>query len=373
MNEYRRIPLSFNALGQKGKKLKFLAAILRAVKSGIYLNGPQGNALVQQLQQYFKAKNVVLTGSGHDALFIAVKSFSLGPEDEIIVPANAYPTVFPLVMAGVGVRLVDVDENGQIDITALTRTISSKTKGIVVVHMYGLMADMTALMHIAHKKHLFVIEDCAQAFGSLQSRKKAGTFGDIACFSFYPTKNLSTFGDGGALITTRKNLFEYARMAVSYGEERRYESQFISGHSRIPEIQAAILNVAIRDVSREGQKRAAVFRWYKEALKEANLEEYVRLFLPTPETDPMMHLVVAEVDRRDALRSFLAKKKVPTQVHYPYAVHEVAAFAHLGYSQGAFPTAERLARHILSLPYHEYLTKKDVRYILFTIKKFYES
>lgn len=373
MNEHRRISLSFNALGRKGGNRRFLAAIQRAAKSGFYLNGPQGTALVQQLQRYFGMKSVVLTGSGHDALFIAIKSFSLTQDDEVIVPANAYPTAFPLVMAGVSIRLVDVDENGQMDIASLEQTISPNTKGIVVVHMYGLMANMTALMHIAHKKHLFVIEDCAQAFGSVQRNKKAGTFGDISCFSFYPTKNLATFGDGGALITRHKNLYKYARMAVSYGEERRYESQFVSGHSRIPEIQAAILNVAIGDIVQNARRRKEVFAWYQETSKEASLGKHVRFFIPTPETNPMVHVVVAEVDHRDGLRSFLAKRNISTQVHYPNPVHEVAAFADLGYRRGAFPMAERLARCILSMPFHEYLTKKEVRYIVVTIKKFYES
>ncbi|MEK7500140.1 MAG: DegT/DnrJ/EryC1/StrS family aminotransferase, partial [Patescibacteria group bacterium] len=153
----------------------------------------------------------------------------------------------------------------------------------------------------------------------------------------------------------------------------RYKSQFISGHSRIPEIQAAILNIAIRDISRNARKRKEVFRWYREALKETNLGKHVRLFLPTPETDPMMHLLVAEVDDRDGLRVFLAKKNIPTQVHYPYPVHSVSAFMHLGYRKGSFPMAERVARRIVSLPYHEYLTKKDVQYIIDTMKFFYAS
>lgn len=373
MNEHRRIPLSFNALSQKGKNPHLLSAVLRAVKSGLYLNGPEGGKLAGQIKRYFRIHHVVLTGSGHDALFIAVKSLSPAPGDEIIVPTNAYPTVFPLVMAGVHVRLVDVDENGQIDTNMLHREITSKTKGVVVVHMYGLMANMKNVMSIARKNNLFVIEDCAQAFGSLQEGKKAGTFGDIACFSFYPTKNLATFGDGGALITNRKNLSDYARKAVSYGEDRRYESQFISGHSRIPEIQAAILNIAIRDISRNAKRRKEVLYWYKAALKTANLEKHVRFLLPTHETDPMMHLLVAKVDHRDGLRVYLAKKNIPTQVHYPHPVHSVPAFAHLGYRKGSFPVAERLARRMLSLPYHEYLTKKDVQYIIDMIEKFYAS
>ncbi|MEK7518060.1 MAG: DegT/DnrJ/EryC1/StrS family aminotransferase [Patescibacteria group bacterium] len=344
----------------------------KVISSGIFFNGKEVKKLIKNLLNFMdQEKYLVTTASGHDSLIIALSSLKLNSSDEVIFPVNAYPTVFPIFMSGVKPVPVDVDENGQIDILNLEKSITNHTKAIVIVHLYGLTCDVNKVKEIIKKRNITLIEDAAQAFGTTYKDRHVGTLGDIGCFSFYPTKNLATVGDGGALWTRDKKLYEYFLQVKSYGEKERYYSLSISGHSRIPEIQAGILNLYFKRIKRDFKKRKEKATYYHKSIIQKNLSPYMRVLQSDPHSSPVRHLFVVEAKERNSLKKYLAKKKIETHIHYPYPIHLVPAFSYLGYKNGDFPIAERLSRNIISLPFHPFLAKKEIDYIIKSIKNHY--
>ncbi len=327
--------------------------------------------LKNSLKRHFNLPYVALVASGHDALYLALSSLRLAPHDEIVLPANAYPTAFPTFQTGAKVLLVDVDENGQIHIKSLLKTISKKTKVVIVVHMYGLTTDVLLLQKICRVKNIILIEDCAQAFGGNFGKKPIGTFGDIACLSFYPTKNIGTLGDGGAVLTKHKRIFEWITKAASYGEKEKYQSLFVSGHSRLAEIQAGILNIYLSHSKKDFLMKKLLFEYYKKRLESKILIPSLRLLASHPKSDPVVHLCVVEAQKRDALRRFLAQRKIITYIHYPTPLHLLPAFSSLGKKKGDFVMSERLSKNIVSLPFDSHLSKKAIDSVVDTIEKFY--
>lgn len=359
--------MKFNAVGltAKNHEKELIRAFLRVLRSGIFLNGQENQKLEAELQKKFGSGFVTTVASGHDALFLSLLALHLKPTDEVIFPVNAYPTAFPVALSGVKPVPVDVDENGQLDPQALEKAITNHTKAIIMVHLYGLVGEIGKIRKICKMNKLVLIEDAAQAFGSTYQGKPVGTIGDIGCFSFYPTKNLGSLGDGGALWTVKKTWHEFFVKAKAYGEKIRYASEFVSGHSRLPELQAAALRVYLRFLDKEVELRRNVFSWYKSSFHGVRILESDRRSLPAP------HLLVIEADKRDALQKFLKTRGIETLVHYPYPVHLVPAFRFLKYPKGSFPVAERLASRILSLPFHPFMKKSEVFSIVQTIKTFY--
>ena len=238
--------ISFNEVGDKAQKYKnqIIKKVEKITKRGIFLNGEENKTLLGNLKKFYKNSYITLTASGHDSILIALRSLNLKKTDEVIFPVNSYPTAFPVFLSGANPVPVDCDENGLIDLKEVAKKISKNTRAIVVVHLYGLVVDMDRLKKIVGERVITLIEDCAQAFGSLYKNKFVGSYGDIACLSFYPTKNFATLGDGGALTTKRKRFHNFFQKAVSYGEIKSYRSHFVSGHSRLPEIQAGVLNIS---------------------------------------------------------------------------------------------------------------------------------
>jgi len=365
--------IQFNDVSIKAKlyKKKVLDKVSDVLDRGIFLNGLENKKIIDRLVKYLGVKGVVLTASGHDSLFFAIKSLHLASRDEVIFPVNAYPTAFPLAQSGATLVPVDVDKNGLIDVTMLTKKITLLTKAIVVVHMYGLVCDMEAIQEVIKGKGIALIEDCAQSFGSLYKDRPVGTFGDISCFSFYPTKNLSGLGYGGALFTKNAEIYQYAKQAVSYGAKFKYRSEFISGHSRIPEIQAGILNTYYKSIRKEQIARKKVLNTYQNLLSRAKLDSKVRVLYHESNSHPNLHLLVAEVKDRNKLKKYIEEKKIPTAIHYPYPIHLVKAFSHLKYKDTDFPQAEHLSKSMVSLPFHPYITTSQIKYIVQSIKNFY--
>ena len=236
------------------KKEKLLRAITTVINSGIFLNGTKNKELQKRLRTYLGGGYVLPVASGHDALSLAIQSLGCNKNDEILFPVNSYPTAFPIALSKVTPVPIDIDENGQIDIECVKQKYNKRTKAILVVYLYGLMTDIRELVRFARSHNIYLIEDVAQAFGSRFNNKPAGTFGDISCFSFYPTKNIGTLGDGGAIWTKNKRLFTIMRQASLYGEDIRYKSIFVSGHSRLAEIQASALTVYVKDFRKEQQQ-----------------------------------------------------------------------------------------------------------------------
>lgn len=368
-------PPTFNAvtLSARIHKQKLLAVFETVLHRGIFINGPENRKLEHLLEPKLPGGLVTTVASGHDALLFALAALHLKPTDEVIFPVNAYPTAFPVALAGVTPVPVDVDHNGQLDSSALEKSITKQTKVVIAVHLYGLVGEIGEIGKICKRHGLILIEDCAQAFGSMYREKPVGTLGNIGCFSFYPTKNLGALGDGGALWTRKKQWHNFFLAAKAYGETQRYMSRFVSGHSRLPELQAAALTVYLSSFDREVARRTRVRTLYEKELRSANLGRWVRLLTSSPHSDPVTHLLVIEADRRDNLAQFLKSRDIETLIHYPYPVHLVHAFRSLGYRRGDFPIAERLAHGVVSLPFHPHITRTEVTTVVQSIRDFYHG
>jgi dTDP-4-amino-4,6-dideoxygalactose transaminase len=357
--------LSFNdvsAHAQKNQK-QLLSRYKKVLQSGIFLCGKENKKLTRSLQ-HILGGYITLVASGHDALFLSLRALHLCPNDEVIVPANAYPTAFPVALSGATLVLCDVDQNGQLSPAALQKRITNHTKVVIMVHLYGLVGDLTAIQATCKKYSLILIEDCAQAFGSEFRKKPVGTFGDIGCFSFYPSKNLGSLGDGGAIRTNNKKIFMYINQAVSYGEKIRYQSTFVSSHSRVPELIAAGLNVYFRSFQHHTNRRKKIYTLYAQSLQNLLVHSH-------PDSNPNPHLAVIRIQNRQKLISHLSSLDIQTMIHYPTPIHLVPAFKYLGYHTGDFPEAEKLSQTILSIPLGSFMTKKQVWYIVDTIQNFY--
>jgi len=365
--------LFFNHTKLKAIKNKktILKQIVRVIDKGIFLNGWYVKKTEQQLKKYFKTKYFLTCGSGHDSLSLALQSLDLRNDDEIIFPVNAYPTVFPIFINKLKGIPADVDDNGQMDPDSAIKLITPKTKVIIIVHLYGLVGDFKKIIDICRKNKIFLIEDCAQAFGSRYQGKLVGTFGDFGCFSFYPTKNLNTLGDGGGILVKNKKHFNFIKQATQYGEKKRYQSEFVSGHSRLPEIQAAILNLYLKNINKELAIRKLLANYYKQQILKYHLNKYITPLCSSTENEAVNHLFVIKTKDRNQLLNFLKKKKIETFIHYPFTINRVNAFNFLSYK--LFPNAERLSRQIISLPFHPYLTKKQINYVIKAIIEFYKN
>ncbi|MFA6081603.1 MAG: aminotransferase class V-fold PLP-dependent enzyme [Patescibacteria group bacterium] len=365
--------LSFNHTKLKAskKKKEIIKHIGRVIDSGIFINGKSVQEAERRLKNYFGAKYFITCASGHDSLLLALQSLGLKKNDEIIFPVNAYPTAFPIFMNGLKGIPVDVDDNGQIDPILANKAITRRTKAIVMVHLYGLVGNLEKIIEICKKNKIFLIEDCAQSFGSRYQGKLVGTFGDIGCLSFYPTKNLGTLGDGGGILVKSKKQFNFLRKAVQYGEKHRYQSEFIAGHSRLPEIQATVLNLYLRKINEELLKRKLLAHYYLQQITKYGLNRYITVLISDKESDPMCHLFVIRAKMRDNLRNFLMKENIETFIHYPLNINRVCAFNFL--SKNNYPNAEILSKEIISLPFHPYLKKKQINFIVKKIFKFYNK
>ncbi len=314
-----------------------------------------------------------MVGSGHDSLVLALQALQLSEKDEVIFPVNSYPTAFPIYLSRATPIPVDCDENGQLSLKEVMKAITKRTKAIIMVHLYGLTGDLGEIAKICRRKNIMLIEDSAQAFGTRFKKQPVGIFGDIGCFSFYPTKNLGTLGDGGAIWTKHKKIYQYLLKAKAYGEKEKYKSEFLSGHSRLPEIQAGILNVYWKKINVVFAKRKTLRKLYEQELKKAELYKNVRVLVSHNNSDPVTHLFVVAVKERDRLIKFLSKRGIETLIHYPKPIYQVAAFRSFGLQKKVFPQSELLSKQVLSLPFHEYLKTSQVRYIFHKIKEFYSS
>lgn len=344
-------------------------AISRVLKSGWYILGKEVGEFEKELASYIGEKYAVGVASGTDALTIALKALGIKNGDGVIVPANVYPTAFGVVLSCVHIQLADVDAGTlNISIETLKKAVTRKTKAIIVVHLYGNPVDINPIKKFAKEKGILLIEDCAQAAGAEYKGKKVGTFGDIACFSFYPTKNLGAYGDGGAILTNNKRLAEKVRLWRMYGEKNRYDSVLVGHNSRLDEIQAAILRVKLKHLKKWNKERRKLAAVYKEGLKDLP----VKIIKETMGGKNVYHLFVIKAKERDKLADYLKNKGIGTGVHYPIPIHLMPSFSYLGYKKGEFPVSERASREVLSLPIHPRLSKDDFGYVISVIREFFK-
>lgn len=337
---------------------------------GWFILGPKVRKFEERFARYLGVKYAIGVASGTEALSLSLLASGIGIGDGVIVPANAYPTVFSISAIGAIPQLVDiVPETFNIDPARIEETINRKTRAIIPVHLYGQAADMGSILKIAKKNKLAVIEDCAQAHGATYENKKVGTLGHLGAFSFYPTKNLGAYGDGGMVVTNSRRLAEKARRLRMYGEKSRYRSYLPGLNSRLDEIQAAILLVKLKYLDKWNQKRQKTAAYYREFLADSP----VVLPQASPSVNHVYHLFVIRTKRRDELEKFLKNQGVLTGVHYPSPIHFQPAFKNLGYQKGDFPETEKACREILSLPCYPGIKEKAIAFIAEKIKDFYEE
>jgi len=329
-------------------------AMMRVVERGDYILGDDVRLFEEEFAQYIGTSEAVAVGSGLDALELALRAYGVGPGDEVITAANTFIATALAVMA-VGARpiLVDVDsETYNIDPAAIEAAITSKTKAIMPVHLYGQPADMLPILEIAQQHGLTVIEDAAQAHGAWYDGRRAGAIGHAAGFSFYPAKNLGAYGDGGIVVTNDAATAETIRRLRNYGQRLKYEHSVIGTNSRLDTIQAAILRVKLRRLDHWNAARREHAASYNVLLAGAPI------VLPktAQKCTHVYHLYVIQLDRRSEVQNLLTARGIGTGIHYPIPIHLQEACASLGYRKGDFPVTENAASRILSLPMYPEMT-----------------
>ncbi len=304
------------------------------------------------------------------ALSIALRAMGVGPGKKVITTVlTAIPTSEAITLAGGEVVFCDIEETSyQIDPGTVQDAVTDLTAVILPVHLYGLPARIDSLCEIAATHDIPVLEDCAQAQGARYHGRPLGTFGQAACFSFFPSKPLGGFGDGGAVVTDDEEIDRFARMYSNHGRLDKFTHEFEGANERLDALQAAVLKAKLNALDEWNRRRRVVANLYREAL--GDIAEII-LPEPIPESEPVWHLYVIRCSRRDDLRDYLRERGIQTGLHYPRPLHLQPAYARLGYGPGSFPTAERVTKEILSLPMHPHLTPDDVSAVANTIKDFF--
>lgn len=355
------------------------AAIKNVIKNTAFINGQQVGSFSQNLSSYMGAKHVITCGNGTDALQIALMSLDLKPNDEIIVPAFTFIASAEVIgLLGFNPVMVDVDYNS-FNVTAknIEKAITIKTKAIIPVHLFGQGCEMEAIMDIANKYDLYVIEDNAQAIGADYKfrdgkMQKLGTIGHIGCTSFFPSKNLGCYGDGGAIFTNNDKLAEKIRMICNHGMKIRYHHQVLGVNSRLDTIQAAILDVKLKQLDRYCKLRYEAATRYSYAFK--NIKELI-----TPEeslfSTHVYHQYTLKVmnGKRDRLKEYLEENGIPAMIYYPIPLHKQEAFINIATQNGDMRVSDQLSQEALSLPMHTELDYKTIAYIISKVIQFFNK
>ncbi|MCC6486743.1 MAG: DegT/DnrJ/EryC1/StrS family aminotransferase [Candidatus Hydrogenedentes bacterium] len=352
----------------KAIETEIRAAIDTVLESGWFILGEQVRAFEQEFAAYLGVEHAVGVASGTDAIHLALRAAGVGPGDEVITaPNTCVPTVCGIAASGATPTLADVDPGTlTLDPAKLDAAITPRTRAIVPVHLYGHPCDMDPILEVARQHNLIVVEDCAQAHGARYKGALCGTFGHAAAFSFYPTKNLGAYGDGGAVSTSDAQIAEQVRRLRNYGEEHRYHHTVEGFNSRLDEIQAAVLRVKLPHLDAWNAARVRLAGAYGEALAETSVA--------TPHLAPWAlpnhHLYVVRTRHRDALQAQLKELGIGTLIHYPVPIHLQGAYSHLGLQRGAFPVAEQACGEVLSLPMYPELQPDAIPIIARAIADF---
>ncbi|MFD0697445.1 DegT/DnrJ/EryC1/StrS family aminotransferase [Paenibacillus sp. GCM10027628] len=350
---------------------EWLESVYEIAAHGVFVGGTAVTHFEKDFAQYSGALGSVGLGNGTDALFLALKALGIGPGDEVITTANTFiATVEAIHHTGALPVLVDCDPtNYLIDLNQVKKSVTSRTKAIIPVHLYGQMVDLEALTSWANERGIHIVEDSAQAAGARLNGKSAGSIGTMGCFSFYPDKNLGALGDGGAITSSSPELLTQLRMLKNHGGEVRYQHDIPGFNSRLDPIQASALRIKLRYLDEWSVIRRRVAAQYSTYLGRTG-----SIILPKHRMDEshVFHLFVVRVDKeaRDPLRKHLQKKGILTSIQYPLPVHLTPAFSYLGYDPGSFPVAELYAEQIISLPMHIAMSEEAVAMITNEITAF---
>lgn len=342
------------------------AAIGGVLESCQFVLGPEVIAFEQDFAAYCGASECIALNSGTSALHLALLATGIGPGDEVITtPFTFVASVAAILYAGARPVLVDIDPRSfTLDPERIEAAITPRTKAILPVHLYGQPADMDPIMQIARRHGLIVIEDAAQAHGAKYKGRTVGSMGEMACFSFYPGKNLGAYGEGGAVTTSNPEYARTVRMLRDWGQERKYHHLLRGYNYRMEGFQGAILRVKLRHLEQWTEARRAVVRQYNELLADCDLETPAEM----PWARHVYHVYTVQSKERDRLHATLSDVGIQTGIHYPVPVHLQPAYADLGYGPGAFPQAEAVARQVLSLPLYPELSSQAVAQVAEAVK-----
>lgn len=346
---------------------EFEAKALEVLRSGWYVLGNEVKLFEEEFASYIGTKNCVGLASGLDALWIAFRVLGIGQGDEVIVQANTYiASVMGITINGATPIFVEPDEYYQIDVKRIEEKITDRTKAILVVHLYGQCAQMDKIITICKKHNLRLVEDCAQSHGAMFNGKQTGSFGDIGCFSFYPSKNLGAFGDAGAIVTNNDKIAEDVRVFRNYGSEKRYYNKVVGTNSRLDEIQAGLLRVRLHHINELNEERAKLAKNYSMKIRNENI------ILPQTKENASMvwHQYVIRCDSRDDLIRYMSENEVGSLIHYPIPPHLSEAYAKLGYRQGDFPLTEKYANSVLSIPMYNGMTMEEQNYVIKVLNEY---
>jgi dTDP-4-amino-4,6-dideoxygalactose transaminase len=348
-------------------------AIKRVLSSGVFIGGEEVEEFEKEFAKFCGTKYAIGVNSGTDALFLSLKVLGIGSGDEVITtPFTFIATAEAIINCNAKPVFVDINPNTfNIDASKIEKAINKRTKAIIPVHLFGQMADMDQIIRIAKKYNLYVIEDAAQAVGAEYERKKAGSIGNLGCFSFFPSKNLGAIGDGGMIVTNDKKLADETRLLKNHGSspKEKYLNLVIGTNSRLDEIQAAVLRIKLKYLLRWNEERLGKAEYYNK-----NLKEVKDIITPTFKSgkEHVFNQYAVRVKKRDELKDYLEKNGISTMIYYPLSLHLQPTLSYLGYKKDDFLETEKATKEVLSLPIYPELTKKDQDLIIKKIKEFYD-
>ena len=343
-------------------------AFKRVYTRSWYIEGVEDEEFEKQFAKYCDSKYCVGVGTGLDSLYLALKSLDIKEGDEVIVPSNTYiATALAVTYCGATPVFVEPDiRTFNIEPTKIETAITSKTKAIMPVHLYGQSCDMDPIMEIAKKHNLYVVEDCAQAHGATYKGKKIGSFGDAAGFSFYPGKNLGALGDAGATVTNNEELAKKVRALGNYGSDYKYHHIYQGNNSRLDELQAAFLSAKLPYLDKVNENRRETAKKY---LTGINNSEVILPYVPEY-TNPVWHIFGIRCRKRDELERWLNDAGISTNKHYPIPMHLQECYKDLGFKKGDYPIAEEISETELSIPMYYGMTDDEVKYVIDRINEF---
>jgi dTDP-4-amino-4,6-dideoxygalactose transaminase len=356
-----KVPLLDLKAEYAGLRDEVLAALDRVCQKSAFVLGEEVEQFEREFAEFCGVKHCVALSSGTAALHLGLLALGVQPGDEVITSPNTFlATAEAITYCGARPVFVDIDPTtANIDPALVERAVTPRTRAILPIHLYGRPADMDAIRAVADAHKLFVLEDAAQAVAARYRGRRVGGLGDAAAFSFYPTKNLGAYGEGGALTTNDDQIAKYARAARSHGQTARYEHEFVGFNYRMHGFQGAILRIKLRFLDRWTERRREIAREYRRILASA------RLTIPvdSPQDECVYHQFVIYVKNRNSVSSQLAAREIETAVHYPKPLHLQPAYSSLAYPPCSFPLAERACEHVLSLPIYPGMSDEQVTYV----------
>lgn len=346
---------------------EFEAKAIEVLRSGWYVLGKEVQSFEKEFADYLGAKHCVGVASGLDALWIAFRILGIGAGDEVIVQGNTYiASVMGITINGATPVFVEPDEYFNIDASKIEEKITDRTKAVLIVHLYGQASNMKPILEVCKKHNLRLVEDCAQSHGAKFDGQMTGTFGDIGCFSFYPSKNLGAFGDAGAIVTNSDQIAEDVRVFRNYGSEKRYYNKVVGTNSRLDEMQAGFLRVRLQYLDKLAEEKRAICERY---LRELHNDKIILPGIREGATH-IWHQFVIRSDARDELIQYLNEKGIGTIIHYPIPPHLSEAYRYLNMKEGDLPITERYAKTVLSLPLYNGMTEEELDYVIDAVNAF---